>query len=84
MTIYDYFCTECGSEMEILMTRSDDLPVCTRCGSKKLNKRISTPSSFSGNASSGFPGAGDTSCCGSSPSQAGCAGPGSCCGKRFS
>ncbi len=84
MPIYDYLCTECGCEMEILMTRSDDSPVCTRCGGKKLEKRISTPSSFSGNTSSGFPGKGDTSCCGSNPSQAGCAGPGSCCGKRFS
>jgi hypothetical protein len=46
--------------MEILMTRSDDSPVCTRCGGKKLEKRISTPSSFSGNTSSGFPGKGDT------------------------
>jgi hypothetical protein len=27
-----------------------------------------------------MPGHGDTSCCGSTPSEAGCAGPGSCCG----
>ncbi|MBN2420218.1 MAG: zinc ribbon domain-containing protein [Deltaproteobacteria bacterium] len=83
MPIYDFVCTECSSEVEILVTSSGDVPVCSECGSKNLVKKMSAPSSFSGNASSGFPGAGDTGCCGSNPSQAGCAGPGSCCGKRF-
>ena len=84
MPIYDFLCSDCGSENEILMALSDDVPVCSKCGSKNLKKKMSVPSSFSGNASAGFPGAGDTGCCGSSPSQAGCAGPGSCCGKTFS
>jgi hypothetical protein len=44
---------------------------------------ISKPSSLSGNSTSRFPGPGDTACCGSNPSEAGCAGPGSCCGKAF-
>ena len=84
MPIFDFLCTDCGSEVEILMTSSEDVPICSNCGNKKLEKKISVPSSFSGNASSGFPGAGDTCCCGSNPSSSGCAGPGSCCGKSFS
>jgi putative FmdB family regulatory protein len=83
MPIYDFLCTECGREVEVLLSRSDDEPICTSCGSINLIKKMSVPSSFSGDASSRFPGAGDTGCCGSSPSQAGCAGPGSCCGKRL-
>lgn len=84
MPIYDFLCADCGTEVEILMTSSEDVPVCSKCGSKNLEKKMSVTSSFSGNASSGFPGPGDTSCCGSNPAQAGCAGPGSCCGKSFS
>ncbi len=84
MPLYDFTCMDCGKDSEILIARSDDEPVCSHCGSKKLEKKMSVTSSFSGSASSGFPGAGDTGCCGSNPSHAGCAGPGSCCGKNFS
>ncbi|MDD5205827.1 MAG: FmdB family transcriptional regulator [Desulfobacterales bacterium] len=66
---------------ECLVTSSDDQATCKSCGSKKLKKMLSTPSTLSGVSRSRVPGPGDTSCCGSSPSTAGCAGPGSCCGK---
>lgn len=84
MPLYDFKCRDCGRESEILITLSDEEPECDECGSKNLERMISRPSSYSGNASAGFPGAGDTACCGLNPSSAGCAGPGSCCGKNFS
>ncbi len=83
MPIFDYQCMDCGIQTEILITVSGHQPVCQGCGSTNLKKLISKPSSFSGNSVNGFPGPGDTACCGSTPSDAGCAGPGSCCGKSF-
>jgi len=83
MPIFDYLCNDCGRQSEILITGANDEPACASCGSKNLMKIMSKPSSFSGASASGFPGPGDTSCCGSRPSEAGCAGPGSCCGKSF-
>ena len=84
MPIFDYLCIDCGEQSEIIVTSSSDRPACRNCGSVNLEKMISKPSSLSGNAVSGFPGPGDTACCGSNPADAGCAGPGSCCGKSFS
>jgi len=83
MPIFDYLCEDCGKKIEILITVSNDKPECSICGSRNLEKMISKPSSFSGVSTSRFPGPGDTACCGSNPSDAGCAGPGSCCGKSL-
>lgn len=83
MPIFDYLCNDCHTQSEILVTGANDEPVCASCGSKNIKKMMSKPSSFSGPSTSRFPGLGDTSCCGSKPSEAGCAGPGSCCGKSF-
>jgi putative FmdB family regulatory protein len=83
MPIFDYMCIDCGKQTEIFITNSDDVPACTACGSGNMKKMMSKPSSFSGISMSRFPGPGDTSCCGSRPSEAGCSGPGSCCGKSF-
>ena len=30
-----FLCTDCGTEVEILMTSSGDIPECSKCGSKK-------------------------------------------------
>lgn len=79
MPIYDFQCAECGKVSEILISSSGQQPVCIHCGSLKLEKKMSVPSSFKGSRS--MPGPGDTACCGSSPGAAGCSGPGSCCGK---
>ena len=81
MPIFDYLCLDCGKTSEILVTASDDQQHCHTCGSTKLKKMLSAPSSLSGTSSTRFPGPGDTACCGSNPADAGCAGPGSCCGK---
>ena len=81
MPIYDYVCQDCGKSEEILISGNAEAPVCRTCGSSRMEKQLSAPSSFSGKASSGLPGAGDTACCGQAPGHEGCAGPGSCCGK---
>jgi putative FmdB family regulatory protein len=83
MPLYDFLCLDCRKVSETLVSRSGDLPVCPDCGSRNLKRLLSAPSSLSGAAKQGLPGAGDTACCGSTPGQgAGCAGPGSCCGHR--
>ena len=79
MPLFDFLCTDCGKQTEMIVT-SSDTPKC-ECGSTHLKKMLSAHSSLSGNHGSKFPGLGDTACCGSTPSQSGCAGPGSCCGK---
>ena len=81
MPLYDYLCLECGKLSEILIAGSGDKLQCNSCGSGQMKKMLSAPSSLSGVQTNKMPGPGDTACCGSSPSHAGCAGPGSCCGK---
>ncbi len=81
MPLFDFLCLDCGKTSEILVTVSSDAQECGYCSSKHLKKLLSAHSSVSGAAKNSMPGPGDTSCCGSSPSEANCAGPGSCCGK---
>ena len=83
MPLFEYMCLECGEVSEILVMSPDDSPQCSVCSGFKLKKLLSAPAAYSGSASSGLPGPGDSSCCGHSPGEAGCAGPGSCCGKNF-
>lgn len=82
MPLFDYLCLDCGKLSEILITGSGDPLQCQGCGSSNLKKLLSAHSSLSGASKSTLPGAGDTSCCGTTPVEAGCAGPGSCCGKN--
>jgi len=81
MPLYDYLCLDCAAISELLVTGSNEKPVCSACGGSNLKKMLSAHSSFSGAHALNLPGPSDTSCCGSAPGQAGCAGPGSCCGK---
>jgi len=81
MPMFDYICLDCRQISEVLITGSGDAPRCGSCGGDNLEKLLSVPSSLSGPPGNRMPGPGDTSCCGSTPSAAGCAGPGSCCGK---
>jgi len=83
MPLFDYLCLDCGKQSEILIAVSKDQPECQVCGSANLKKMISKPSSLPSTSMSRFPGPGDTTCCGSTPTNAGCSGPGSCCGKSF-
>jgi putative FmdB family regulatory protein len=82
MPLYEYLCLDCGKVSEVLILRSDDEPQCQACSSANLKKLLSAHSSYSGSSGGRLPGPGDSTCCGTSPSEAGCAGPGSCCGKR--
>ncbi|MBU4185986.1 MAG: hypothetical protein KKI12_06400 [Proteobacteria bacterium] len=82
MPLFDYLCLDCGKSSEVLITGSEDKPQCHSCGSNNLKKLLAAHSSISGVSHHNIPGHGDTSCCGFTPSLAGCAGPGSCCGSK--
>ena len=83
MPIYDITCNACGKKSEVLIIGSGDELTCPACGSAETTRLMSATSSLTGREAKGFPGPGDTACCGSTPSHAGCAGPGSCCGKTM-
>ncbi|MFC1821436.1 FmdB family zinc ribbon protein [Thermodesulfobacteriota bacterium] len=83
MPLFDYLCQDCGKASEVLITASNDQPQCRSCKSVNLKKMISAHSSLSGASATSFPGPGDSACCGSTPTNAGCAGPGNCCGKTM-
>lgn len=42
MPIYEFECTECKSEFELLV-RSSEVPACPKCDSKRLEKLLSVP-----------------------------------------
>jgi putative FmdB family regulatory protein len=81
MPIYEYQCLACGAISENLLMSSGEAPQCHDCGSENLEKMVSAHSSMSGPVTTKVPGPGDTPCCGSAQTHAGCAGPGSCCSK---
>jgi len=84
MPLYEYLCMDCGVLSEVLIIRSTEAPKCKDCGSANVKRMLSSTSTLSGiGGGHKVPGPGDTACCGSTPSQAGCAGPGSCCGKQM-
>jgi putative FmdB family regulatory protein len=80
MPIYEILCRECKYSGEVIAP-SGAHPNCPRCGGADTEKLMTATSTLTGQARKSMPGASDHGCCGSKPSQAGCAGPGSCCGK---
>lgn len=83
MPIFEFVCASCGNVFEKIVYAESEELACEKCGSSELTKLLSTPSSLSGVKSEGkIAGAGDTGCCGHSPSSKGCV-PGSCCGKAM-
>lgn len=42
MPIYEYTCTDCSDEFELLI-RGGEKPACPSCGSANLEKRFSLP-----------------------------------------
>jgi len=83
MPLFEFNCLDCGAVSELLVSLSDSQPQCQQCGSTRMQKKLSVPSSLSGVAKNTVPTAKEHGCCGVSPSEAGCAGPGSCCGKQW-
>jgi putative FmdB family regulatory protein len=82
MPIYEITCADCRYEGEVLALSSAVQPTCPQCGSQNTEKKMSATSSLTGRTGQSLPGAGDSTCCGSSPGTGSCAGPGSCCGRQ--
>ena len=81
MPIFDIHCHGCDYQGEVLILSSKDLLTCPNFGRPQPEKQISPTSTLTGSARRHTPGPRDHGCCGSRPSEAGCAGPGSCCGR---
>lgn len=41
MPLYEYRCQECKKDVELLLQRYDDAPICPECGSKRMIKLLS-------------------------------------------
>jgi len=41
MPIFEYTCTRCGLEFEILVRKGSAMPACVQCGASELEKGIS-------------------------------------------
>lgn len=48
MPIYEYRCSSCGAQVEILLRSSETDPVCPECGGSHLKKLISAANVMSG------------------------------------
>ncbi|MFW6324421.1 MAG: FmdB family zinc ribbon protein [Desulfovibrionales bacterium] len=79
MPMYDIRCRSCGGESEVLVAHGE-LPTCPSCGKKDTEIMLSVSRVMT--KKNDLPGPNDHGCCGSRPSEAGCAGPGTCCGKN--
>ncbi|MFP4173195.1 MAG: FmdB family zinc ribbon protein [Candidatus Hydrogenedentota bacterium] len=66
MRLYQYKCTQCEKEMELLV-RDGETPTCPSCGSTELQRQAGRFAALSGSASGG----------GDMPPSCGC-GPGGC------
>ena len=52
MPIFEYVCTSCGSESELLVRSADEKVVCVSCGSTEMQKKFSTFAVTAGGSSS--------------------------------
>jgi len=48
MPIYEYRCSNCGAEVELLLRSAEAEPVCPQCGSPRLERLISAVNVVSG------------------------------------
>ncbi|MBN1292993.1 MAG: zinc ribbon domain-containing protein [Candidatus Latescibacteria bacterium] len=66
MALYEYKCRDCNKISEILVFSSDDIPECKHCGSKNLDKMLSTfaVSMAGGSSSQPMPSCPSGGCCG--------------------
>ena len=49
MPLYEYRCTSCSSDFELLV-RPGDAPACPSCGGSQLEKQFSVPAAHSGSS----------------------------------
>ena len=54
MPIYEYKCSKCGDEVEILRAMADDLPDCTDCGIP-MERQITAPAMIKIKGGGGYP-----------------------------
>jgi len=54
MPIFEYRCSACGDDFELLV-RSDTAVACPECGSRKVDKKLSTFASFVKQGDGGMP-----------------------------
>ena len=54
MPLYEYTCTSCESEFELLV-RGGEKPRCPECDSPKLEKRLSVPAAHTAGSSRELP-----------------------------
>jgi len=52
MPIYEYACTACGTEFELLLRNSSPAPECPGCNGTELRKKMSAFAAITGAASS--------------------------------
>ncbi len=63
MPLFGFICEACAMEQELLV-RNDEVPVCTACGSDKLEKQLSHFMPLQGSATHAEPvGCGASQCC---------------------
>jgi putative FmdB family regulatory protein len=51
MPIYEYECTSCGKEFEVLVRNASTKPECPGCSGSDLRKKMSVPAAITGSAS---------------------------------
>ena len=51
MPIYEYECSSCGKEFELLLRNAAAKPQCPGCSGSDLRKKMSAPAAISGAAS---------------------------------
>jgi putative FmdB family regulatory protein len=49
MPLYEYTCTQCSSQFELLI-RGGETPVCPDCGTVRVEKRLSVPAAHTRSA----------------------------------
>lgn len=84
MPIFDIRCRSCGYQGELLVLSAQSSLKCPNCDGLAIERLMSPTSTLSGAARRSVPGQTDHGCCGSRPTEAGCAGSGSCCGRTRS
>ena len=63
MPLYEYECSDCGQEFEVLVLGSDETIKCANCDSENIGKQFSTFGLASSNGSPKISESEDSGCC---------------------